>query len=88
MSPQSLDEYTEVIAKRYKRACYKTKNELLNEYCQVIPLLLIFASARAFNHCKRAVPTFWAIADLYKQSVRLVHPTGQYSVLAGNHDFT
>lgn len=35
MGPQSLSEYTEIIAKRYKRACYKTKNELLNEYCQV-----------------------------------------------------
>lgn len=35
MSPQSLDEYTEVIAKRYKRAVYKSKKELLNEYCQV-----------------------------------------------------
>ena len=35
MSPKSLDEYTEVIAKRYKRACYKTKINLLNEYCQV-----------------------------------------------------
>ena len=38
MSPKSLDEYTEVIAKRYKRACYKTKIELLNEYCQVTGL--------------------------------------------------
>ena len=38
MSPQSLNEYTEVIAKRYKRACHKTKNELLNEYCQVTGL--------------------------------------------------
>lgn len=35
MSPQSLNEYTEVIAKRYKRAVYKSKKELLNEYCQV-----------------------------------------------------
>jgi len=35
MSPQSLEEYTEVIAKRYKRAVYKSKKELLNEYCQV-----------------------------------------------------
>ncbi|MEK6832070.1 MAG: integrase [Thermoproteota archaeon] len=35
MSPQSLNEYTEVIAKRYKRAVYKSKQELLNEYCQV-----------------------------------------------------
>ena len=35
MSPQSLDEYTEVIAKRYKRARYNSKKELLNEYCQV-----------------------------------------------------
>lgn len=35
MSPQSLNEYTEVIAKRYKRARYNTKKELLNEYCQV-----------------------------------------------------
>lgn len=35
MSPQSLNEYTEVIAKRYKRAVYKSKIELLNEYCQV-----------------------------------------------------
>ena len=34
MSPRSLDEYTEVIAKRYKRAVYKSKKELLNEYCQ------------------------------------------------------
>lgn len=35
MSPQSLNEYTEVIAKRYKRAVYKSKQGLLNEYCQV-----------------------------------------------------
>jgi hypothetical protein len=35
MSPQSLNEYTEVIAKRYKRAVYQSKIELLNEYCQV-----------------------------------------------------
>ena len=35
MSPQTLNEYTEVIAKRYKRACYTSKKELLNEYCQV-----------------------------------------------------
>jgi hypothetical protein len=35
MSPQSLNEYTEIIAKRYKRAVYKSKIELLNEYCQV-----------------------------------------------------
>ena len=35
MSPQSLDEYTEVIAKRYKRASYKSKSKLLNEYCEV-----------------------------------------------------
>ena len=35
MSPQSLNEYTEVIAKMYKRAVYKSKIELLNEYCQV-----------------------------------------------------
>ena len=35
MSPQSLNEYTEVVAKRYKRACYNSKKELLNEYCQV-----------------------------------------------------
>jgi hypothetical protein len=35
MSPKSLNEYTEVIAKRYKRAVYKSKQELLNEYCQV-----------------------------------------------------
>lgn len=35
MSPQSLSEYTEVIAKRYKRARYNSKKELLNEYCQV-----------------------------------------------------
>jgi len=35
MSPKSLREYTEVIAKRYKRACYKSKKQLLTEYCQV-----------------------------------------------------
>lgn len=35
MSPQSLEEYTEVIAKRYKRATYKNKIKLLNEYCEV-----------------------------------------------------
>ena len=35
MSPQSLEEYTEVIAKRYKRASDKGKIKLLNEYCQV-----------------------------------------------------
>ncbi len=29
------DEYTEVIVKRYKRAKYNAKKELLNEYCQV-----------------------------------------------------
>ena len=38
MSPQSLIEYTEVIAKRYKRACYNTKKEILDEYCQVTGL--------------------------------------------------
>jgi len=35
MSPQSLEEYTEVIAKRYKRAKYRSKIKLLNEYCEV-----------------------------------------------------
>lgn len=35
MSPQSLEEYTEVIAKRYKRATFKSKTKLLNEYCEV-----------------------------------------------------
>ncbi len=33
MSPQSLAEYTEAIAKQYKRASWKRKTELLNEYC-------------------------------------------------------
>ncbi len=50
MSPQSLDEYTEVIAKRYKRACYKTKNALLNEYCEV--------TGQHRKHCIRKLNNF------------------------------
>jgi hypothetical protein len=50
MSPQSLSEYTEVIAKRYKRACYKTRTELLNEYCQV--------TGHHRKHCIRKLNNF------------------------------
>jgi len=50
MSPQGLAEYTEVIAKRYKRACYKTKIELLNEYCQV--------TGHHRKHCIRKLNNF------------------------------
>jgi hypothetical protein len=35
MSPKSLAEYTAIVAKTYKRAPYKRKTELLNEYCEV-----------------------------------------------------
>jgi hypothetical protein len=50
MSPQSLSEYTEVIAQRYKRSCYKTKNELLNEYCKV--------TGHHRKHCIRKLNNF------------------------------
>jgi len=36
MSPKSKQEYTFIIAKRYKRAKFSSKSSILNEYCSVI----------------------------------------------------
>ena len=38
MSPQSKQEYTFIIAKRYKRAKLSSKSTILDEYCNVTGL--------------------------------------------------
>jgi len=35
MSPKSVEEYTIIFVKRYKRANYNQKKIILDEYCQV-----------------------------------------------------
>lgn len=35
MSPKSIEEYTVIFVKRYKRANYNQKKIILNEYCKV-----------------------------------------------------
>ena len=35
MSPKSLEEYTVIFVKRYKRANYNQKKKILDEYCKV-----------------------------------------------------
>ena len=35
MSPKSIEEYTVIFVKRYKRVNYNQKKIILNEYCKV-----------------------------------------------------
>jgi len=35
MSPKSIEEYTVLFVKRYKRANYNQKKKILDEYCKV-----------------------------------------------------